>query len=119
MTRQESGQIGEEIARQHLLFQGYTVLAQNFRTRYGEVDIIAQKDKLFVFVEVKLRRDAHYMRPADAVTPNKQKKLMDTAALWLIEHNPMDYPARFDVIEILYGLPDRAPRIHHIENAFP
>lgn len=118
MTAQEAGRRGERIAGEHLLARGYRIHTRNYRVREGEIDIVAEKNGVIVFVEVKCRKSARFSRPGDAVTAAKQAKLRAAAALWLSEHTGEEKPARFDVVEIVTGLLDKAPRIHHIENAF-
>ncbi len=118
MTAKALGAQGEELACRHLEANGYTIVARNMHSRYGEIDIIAEKNGCYVFVEVKTRSSERFARPSDAVSPAKRMKLIKTAALWLSEDKRDEYPARFDVIEVLPGLSDNIPRIHHIMDAF-
>ena len=114
MTR---GEKGECLAAEYLTEHGYEVVARNFRTRFGELDIIAQKDGVLALVEVKLRRNARYGAACEAVDLAKQRRLIFAAEEWLSSH-PTALQPRFDVIEVY--LPDGAdtPLIHHLENAF-
>ena len=115
MTR---GALGEQLAAEFLQAQGYTIEARNFRTRFGEIDLIARDGKYTVFAEVKLRKNARFGTPREAVTPSKQQKLILAAEAWLSTHPEANY-ARFDVIEIL--LPagqNAAAEIAHFQNAF-
>ena len=114
MTR---GAWGEELAAEYLLSQGYAIVARNFRTRFGELDIIAQKDGFLALVEVKLRKNMRYGAACEAVGAAKQKKLVLAAEEWLGLH-PTSFQPRFDVIEVY--LPDglNSPTIHHLKNAF-
>ena len=114
MTR---GEKGECLAAEYLTEQGYEVVARNFRTRFGELDIIAQKDGFLALVEVKLRKNARYGAACEAVDLAKQRRLIFAAEEWLSNH-PIALQPRFDVIEVY--LPDDAdtPLIHHLENAF-
>lgn len=114
MTR---GEKGECLAAEYLTEHGYEVVARNFRTRFGELDIIAQKDGVLALVEVKLRRNARYGAACEAVDLAKQRRLIFAAEEWLSTH-PTALQPRFDVIEVY--LPDGAdtPLIHHLENAF-
>ena len=107
------GRQGEAMAAQYLRKHGYDVIAANYHSRFGEIDLIARKRKQIVFVEVKLRKNAAFARAMEAVTVSKQDKLRKTALLWLAE-NPGDWDARFDVIEIYTDTDE----LHHIENAF-
>lgn len=119
MDNRSRGAWGEELAAEYLRRQGYTILARNYRCRYGEVDIIASHNGFVAFVEVKLRKNSSYGAPREAVTYAKQKKLRTTALTWLGEH-PGRLQPRFDVIEILapQGEATKAPQINHIINAF-
>lgn len=114
MTR---GEKGECLAAEYLTEQGYEVVARNFRTRFGELDIIAQKDGFLALVEVKLRKNARHGAACEAVDLAKQRRLIFAAEEWLSNH-PIALQPRFDVIEVY--LPDDAdtPLIHHLENAF-
>ncbi|MDR3207638.1 MAG: YraN family protein [Oscillospiraceae bacterium] len=116
MTAAESGRAGEQAVARYLEAKGYRVLEHNFRVREGEIDLIATHRDMIVFVEVKQRRSAAFAFPAEAVTAKKRARLRAAAALWMADHG--EVPARFDVVEVFQGLSDKAPRIHHIENAF-
>ena len=113
MTR---GAWGEAQAAAFLQSKGARITARNYRTRYGELDIIAEQGGCLRFVEVKTRQDARFARACEAVTPRKQEKLRITAELWLQSH-PTGLHPRFDVIEV-YGVPGGRAEIIHIENAF-
>ncbi|OOB77558.1 MAG: YraN family protein [Epulopiscium sp. Nuni2H_MBin001] len=100
----------EQLAADYLCNCGYTILNLNYRTRFGEVDIIAQKDNCIIFVEVKYRANTKYGNPCEAVNYYKQKKLIATAQLYLCSGD--DRQCRFDIIEITGGT------IRHLINAF-
>ncbi len=110
---------GESQAERFLTHKGYHVLTRNYHSRYGEIDLILCDDRFLVFAEVKLRRNAKFGTPAEAVTHQKQEKIRITALTYLQEHETILQP-RFDVIEIYApdGMQSDAIRIHHIENAF-
>lgn len=108
-----TGREGEAKAADYLRRKKYEVMGANYRCRFGELDLIAKKRELVVFVEVKLRKNDRFGAAADAVTLSKQEKLRKAAASWLASHD-CDAPARFDVIEIYTD----TGRINHIENAF-
>ncbi len=112
------GAYGEQLACAYLQAKGYVIVARNYRSQWGEIDIIAQQDDGIAFVEVKLRKNAKFARAKEYVTLPKQKKLSITAALWLQETKSKLH-CRFDVIEIY--LPEGAiqpSEINHLENAF-
>ena len=113
------GAWGEKAARLYLEKRGWHTAATNFRTRFGEIDIIAENAQYVIFAEVKTRKNARYGPACEAVTPAKQARIRTAASLWLAEHETQLQP-RFDVIEI-YGdadTPRRQRRINQIENAF-
>lgn len=111
------GEQGEKLAVKHLKKKGYAIRARNFRTRLGEVDIIAADGDYVVFVEVKTRSSTRFGMPFEAVTVAKQKQLSKVALEYLAQHNLTESPARFDVVSILIS--DGAkPAIELIKNAF-
>ncbi len=112
MNKRAFGGMGEADARRFLERKGARVLEMNYRRPTGEIDIIAQKGRTILFVEVKRRSSLRYGRPAEAVDRAKRGHILRTAALYMQEKRLGDAPVRFDVIEIL---PDE---IRHIENAF-
>lgn len=113
MSTQEKGKQGEALAAAYLEKKKCRILARNYRCRMGEIDLIAQKDGMILFVEVKLRKNDAFSSACEAVDLAKQNRLRITAARWLAEQK-CQLPARFDVIEIYTD--DR--RIHHIPDAF-
>lgn len=122
MSGQDSrlkGRWGEELAARYLRDKGFTVTAANWRSRFGEIDLIARDGACLCFVEVKLRRNAAYGSAAAFVDRRKQDRLRATAMLYLSRH-PTELQPRFDVIEIYapQGENTAQPEIFHLENAF-
>ena len=114
-TTKEIGDFGEKVASMYLKKKGYTILKNNFRSRFGEIDIIARdSDGTYVFVEVKTRRNTLYGRPSEYVDYRKQNKIRKTAMYYT--HSD-DVDMRFDIIEIIY-FQEKIEEINHIENAF-
>ena len=113
------GRWGEQQVAEDLRRKGWRIVAQNYRCRMGEIDIIAENRTYLAFVEVKLRKNDSYGRPAEAVTRSKQEKLRAAAELYLTEH-PTTRQPRFDVAEVYapQGIATRLPAIVYIENAF-
>ena len=114
---QQFGRIAESLARRHLKKSGYQILAQNYRNRYGEIDIVAQYGDIFIFVEVKARSSASFGSPAAAVTRDKQKKISMAALGYLKQIRRPDARARFDVV-CIEGTGSRT-RVDIIADAFP
>ncbi len=119
MGRVSKGAAGEVLAARFLRDEGYDILVANYRCRFGEVDIIAADDEYIVFVEVKSRDEDSYYLPREAVTADKQRRLIRTALLYMSVTNE-SRQMRFDVIEVVTkkGEPLKALDIHHLENAF-
>lgn len=111
------GAWGEKAAAEWLVSRGWHILERNYRTRFGELDIIAENERFLVFFEVKTRRNARFAAACEAVTPAKQARLIAAAEAWL-QSAPADKQPRFDVIEVYGEKGAAAPRIRQIENAF-
>ena len=113
-SARETGRIGEEEAVRFLEKKGVRILERNFRSRQGEIDIIAAQDEMIIFAEVKYRRDLHFGDPAEAVGPAKQKSICKTALYYLHRKGlTTQTPVRFDVLAVtLQG-------IRWIKDAFP
>lgn len=109
------GREGEAEAARYLRKKGYKLIGQNYSCRYGEIDLIAEKDGFVVFAEVKLRGDDSFAQAREFVTASKQRKLKSAALCWL-SFNESERQPRFDVIEIYTS--KQGNRINHIENAF-
>ena len=94
------GIVGENIACAELLQRGYAILERRYRTRYGEIDIIARDGDVTVFVEVKTRTGNDFGDGAEAVTPWKQRRIAKMAVDFLARHRLNDRPCRFDVVAV-------------------
>ncbi len=113
--RQHLGRRGEQAAAAYLQAKGYTILARNLRCGRGEIDILAARDGLLVFVEVRTRRSSRFLSPEESVTPRKQAHLLAAAESYLQEHPDSPETWQFDLIAV-EGDPDRQPVITHFEN---
>ncbi len=101
MSNIEIGRKGEEIATKYLKKRGYEILERNFKSkRWGEIDIVAIKDDVLVFVEVKARVGSKYGEPQEAVTPFKLRALKRTGQYYRIEHPNLPEALRIDVVAI-------------------
>lgn len=105
MNTRAIGTAGENAAVKHLQEKGYKILERNFSCRYGEIDVIAQHGNYYVFIEVKNRNSLAFGTPREAVTPYKQQRIIDTARYWLFKRRKTGVPVRFDVVEVLDGVP--------------
>ena len=119
MRTQRIGDWGEAQAAAFLERLGYEVAARGYRTRYGEIDLIAVNDAYVVFVEVKTRRDASFAAAREFVDARKIERIRATAEMWLSEQETALQP-RFDVIELYapHGVETKNPDIRHLEDAF-
>ena len=114
--RKELGNRGEEIAVRYLKKQRYTILERNYRSRYGEIDIICSRDQVIVFVEVKTRTSTSYGSPEESITRSKQEHIRKVALIYLESYPHPFKEMRFDVIGIL--MEGSEPRINHLVAAF-
>jgi putative endonuclease len=100
--RQSLKRVGEEAAAQHLAANGYRILSRNYRTRLGEIDIIAEDAEGLAFVEVKCRTSDRFGRPSEAVTSRKMRTIDQVARRYLAEHGSYEGNWRFDLVEVLF-----------------
>jgi len=119
MNPRARGKWGEGVAHEYLIDKGYTIIRTGFRSRFGEIDIIAKSKEYLTFVEVKTRKDSRFAHAKEYVSKDKQRKIISTANFWLMKR-PTKLQPRFDVIEIYAknGELTKSPEIIHIENAF-
>ena len=113
------GRFGEAYCAEQLRRRGYRILAMNYRTRLGEIDLIAENRRYVVFVEVKLRKNDGFAEAREFVTRPKQQRILAAAQTWLSQ-NPTEKQPRFDVAEIYAaeGTETRSPEFRYLENAF-
>ncbi len=110
------GSRGERIAAKELYKKGYKILDMNYCRKGGEIDIVAEKDGIIVFVEVKARKNLAMGMPCEAVDIRKQKRIIETAKKYIDEKNLYGKDIRFDVTELLEK--DGRLYMRHTENAF-
>jgi putative endonuclease len=118
--RHHLGRVGERLALEHLERLGYRLLARNYRTRFGELDLIVCDDTTIVFVEVKARRTGAVATSLESVPPRKQRQVRNMAAAWLVEasERPRSRDLRFDVVALTVDRHGRLVRLDHLEGAF-
>lgn len=109
-----SGHKGEDLAEKYLIKNGYRILARNFSTDLGELDLIVTDNNYLVFVEVKARMSDKYGAPSEAVDYNKQRKISMVASQYIKRSMLYGAPTRFDVIEVRLDTGE----VNHIVNAF-
>jgi putative endonuclease len=119
--RHRLGALGEELASEHLERRGFTILERNYRTRWGELDIIAFDGRVMAFVEVKTRRGGGDVSPFEAIRPAKRARIRKIARSWLIDRRgarPFAKVMRFDAIGVSFDRAGRLLAIEHLEGAF-
>lgn len=117
MNNRDFGAYGEEIAVSFLMEQGYEIIEQNFRTRFGEIDIIASEDDTLVFIEVKTRHSKRFGEPITALTTKKIRQVIQMSQAYMLLNNQeiRQYKRiRVDAIGIL--LTKTQPEIVHVKN---
>jgi putative endonuclease len=115
MTTKQLGDIGEDTACELLRSKGFEIVTRNYRTRWGEIDIVAADTEYLVFAEVKTRSRTDYGTPGEYVDRRKQEKLRITAEQYLQE-NETELQPRFDVIEV-FTTKNAIPSVRWITNA--
>ena len=114
-----SGAWGEMLAAQYLMKKRYKLVATNFKSRFGEIDLIMETRKYLVFVEVKLRKSNAFAEAYEFVDRRKQDRIRTTAEIYLSQY-PTKLQPRFDVVEVYApnGIQTLNPEIRHMEDAF-
>ena len=108
---------GENLACDALTRQGYAILARRYRTRAGEIDIVARDGETLVFVEVKTRTSERFGPPAEAVTERKKRRVVSMARWYLTEFELHGCLCRFDVVSVMCR-PGLVPEIEVVKDAF-
>lgn len=108
---------GEDKAAEFLKAKKYIILARNYHSRFGEIDIIAKKQNTIIFVEVKTRKNTAFGFPAELVNYQKQQKIMKTAQLYINDNFNAEFDYRFDIIEVFH-YDDNKVNFNHLKGAF-
>ena len=117
MTTTLQGKQAEDLAAAYLEQQQYRILQRNYRSRYGEIDIIGCEGEVLCFVEVRMRTSTEQCHPLETITEAKRHRLIRTAMDYLSRQDNFDQAARFDVISIVPQHEGPA-NIELIKNAF-
>lgn len=119
-VRQATGKAGEAVARAYLERTGWTILHTNWRSRLGEIDIVAQKqgEPYIAIIEVRSKRSVTYGTAAESVDYRKQQKLRRLGLQYMKQHRLWNQPIRFDVITVYFPPNNGTPQIVHIPAAF-
>ncbi|MCL4339150.1 YraN family protein [Patescibacteria group bacterium] len=109
------GKIGEDEAELYLKKKGYLIIERNFRKQYGDIDIVALKEKTLVFVEVKTRTGTSFGSPEDSITSYKLRNLVKSAQFYKLYHPRLPDSLRIDLIAVNLSASFH-PSIKHYEN---
>ena len=115
--RRGLGRYGERLARRHLEANGYSILGSNYRTKSGEIDLVAERDRTLVFIEVRTRRGAEFGSPAESVTAEKRSHMVAAAEEYLQATDALDTEWRIDLVSIEIGEGGGVKRLDILENA--
>lgn len=117
--RLKLGRDGEEAAAAFLKKRGYRIIEKNFRAKAGEIDIIAEKASTLVFIEVKARVSHEFGHPFHAITPAKQRKIIQAAQSFIAKHRLLENPVRFDAVGVTRDPGNsKSFQVELLENAF-
>lgn len=118
MTKQNLyfGGQGEKAAVDFLKDNGYKILVKNYKTKLGEIDIIARDKDTLTFIEVKTRHSDRWGLPSEAISQTKQRQISKVAIMFLKKNKLLDKKARFDIVSIIYS--EDMPKLELIKNAF-
>jgi len=120
-VRNRLGQLGEQLACEHLARRSFRIVERNYRTRWGELDIVAFDGRTLAFCEVKTRRGPIVeASPFDAIGARKRTQVRKMAGSWLIERTDRPHAdvIRFDAIGVTLDAAGRLVRLEHLEGAF-
>jgi putative endonuclease len=115
--RHALGSRGERLAARSLKRRGHRIIARNYRSPAGEIDLITQDDETLVFVEVKTRTSDDAADLQEAIGPTQRRRIEHAARYFLMRQSAHDHPCRFDVITVLWPA-HGSPKIEHFEDAF-
>jgi putative endonuclease len=113
---QEVGEAGERVAEARLTQRGWRILDRRFRNGHRDLDLVAEREGLVAFVEVKARTGREFGQPVEAVNWRKQRELARSASVWIARFGMREQTFRFDVIGVL--MDGERVRVQHVENAF-
>lgn len=114
----QKGNEGESLAVGYLQKKGYKIIVRNFRTRFGELDIICRKNDTLIFVEVKTKTSGDFGTPEEMFTKSKLAKVKKMADVYLVTNNLNNYLCRIDLIAVNLDENSQKPQINHYENLY-
>ncbi|MBU1044611.1 MAG: YraN family protein [Candidatus Omnitrophica bacterium] len=114
-NKSKTGMIGENIARKFLQKKGYTIVEQNFRTKYSEMDLVVKKKDLLVFVEVRTKTNEYFGSPEQTINKDKINRLIRSAQAY-VAYNKYSGNYRIDAVCIVLNPDDSPQRISHYQS---
>ena len=117
MSGKPLGDRGEAIAARHLERAGWIILDRNFRMGRKEIDLVARRDEVVAFVEVKTRAGPGFGHPLEAITWRKRREIQQVAAAWIDRHAALPVSYRFDAVAVLFRAGDQ-PLVEHVVDAW-
>ncbi len=118
MWNKKLGDLGEDLAAKFLVRKGYEILAKKYRSKFGELDIVARDRGTLVFVEVRSRSRSEYGLPQETINNAKKERLRKAAIAFQSRYGLLDYNSRFDCVAIVFGDNGRVENIELIKDAF-
>jgi putative endonuclease len=118
MNTTERGRQAEQAAADYVASKGYRILTRNFKTRRGEIDIVAEKENVLIFIEVRSRQGVDFGLPQETVNRKKRQKIRMTAAQYLKQYQALERLCRFDVVGVVFGAQGHIQSIELIPDAF-
>ena len=115
-ARQAFGELGERVAARWLVRRGWRIVQHRFRSGHRDIDLVAERDGVIAFIEVKARRTDGFGGPVGAVGWRKQRELARSASTWIDRHGRPGEVYRFDVVGVI--LANETVRVRHVEHAF-
>lgn len=112
----EIGRYGEDLAARFLISKGFELLERNFRTRWGEIDLIVKKEDILHFVEVKTRTSLQFGVPTEAINFFKQQRMLGAANMFLVVRKRQEKDFQFDAVSIVLNIEAKTAKIRLIEN---
>lgn len=117
MNRKQTGNLGEDLAAWFLISKGYDIIGGNYHSRYGEIDLIAEKDQKIVFVEVKTRKNLSFGVPEESFTSKKVQSLVKCAEQYAEENGLVLDDWQIDLVAIELNKNNSLKRIEHFADA--
>ena len=112
------GNYGENLSLKHLIKNNYKILDTNFRTSYGEIDIVATINNIIVFLEIKSRYTDSFGKAIESITYYKQKQIIKLTKYYIHRYNLYNYNVRYDIIEVYFNNRNNLYKLNHIIDAF-